>query len=354
MNKPDGKKALVVGDTANIARVLKSPTEFGFYGLPDDKQWRDGFAKSIKLMHQVLMPALMPRFMSSSIRTDIAEISRDFFREMVAFAEVGKPVNTLIEDFVTTVIFKCIIGSKISNEEMPLFRSSQKADLSETGQASTVISRILNEQTPLSVELLKTEKAENLYEGWAIEQLMSLVFAGAGTTSTFITMALARMALNPEMQSLIAAEKNAEAAPFTDAFLKEVLRLNPPVLTISREALEDNFFEEFGVSKGMEVILNLYPGLNDTNVFGAHCDQFAPERWLQRKIESSAFIPFGYGPHICIGRHLAMMEASILLKELCSMAELSLTSGFELPNVEHLGRATEIIQPLFLKSTFKG
>jgi cytochrome P450 len=45
-------------------------------------------------------------------------------------------------------------------------------------------------------------------------------------------------------------------------------------------------------------------------------DAFQPERWLKDKAElppREAYIPFGGGPHICIGNGLAMLEAVLLL-----------------------------------------
>lgn len=41
-----------------------------------------------------------------------------------------------------------------------------------------------------------------------------------------------------------------------------------------------------------------------------------PERWLKDKAEQpkrAGYIPFGGGPHICIGNGLAMMEAVLLM-----------------------------------------
>lgn len=47
-------------------------------------------------------------------------------------------------------------------------------------------------------------------------------------------------------------------------------------------------------------------------------EEFAPERWLSTANEKredepavlnkAAFIPFSYGPHMCVGRQLALME----------------------------------------------
>jgi cytochrome P450 len=48
-------------------------------------------------------------------------------------------------------------------------------------------------------------------------------------------------------------------------------------------------------------------------------DAFLPERWLKDKAElprREVYIPFGGGPHICIGNGLAMMEAVLLLATL--------------------------------------
>ena len=40
---------------------------------------------------------------------------------------------------------------------------------------------------------------------------------------------------------------------------------------------------------------------------------FKPELWFQPETEPSEWIPFGIGPHFCLGYHLAMMQMKVFL-----------------------------------------
>jgi cytochrome P450 len=42
-------------------------------------------------------------------------------------------------------------------------------------------------------------------------------------------------------------------------------------------------------------------------------EQFNPHRWQAITATAGAYIPFGGGPHICIGGPLAVMETKIVL-----------------------------------------
>lgn len=65
--------------------------------------------------------------------------------------------------------------------------------------------------------------------------------------------------------------------------------------------------------------------MRDTQHFG-DADDFVPERWLKAthpsacpaKKPSSPFVylPFGFGPRSCVGKRIADMELSVILKRL--------------------------------------
>jgi len=54
-------------------------------------------------------------------------------------------------------------------------------------------------------------------------------------------------------------------------------------------------------------------------------ERFAPER--EKKLPRYAYLPFGAGPRICIGNHLALMEGHLLIATLAQRVHFTLVPG---------------------------
>ena len=50
------------------------------------------------------------------------------------------------------------------------------------------------------------------------------------------------------------------------------------------------------------------------DIWGSDADAFRPERWEAATArQKNAFIPFSYGPRMCVGRNVAEMEMKLIL-----------------------------------------
>lgn len=59
-------------------------------------------------------------------------------------------------------------------------------------------------------------------------------------------------------------------------------------------------------------------------------ERFDPDRWTpenEAKLPRYAYLPFGAGPHICIGNQFALMEAQLVLATLVQRVTFDLVSG---------------------------
>jgi len=66
-----------------------------------------------------------------------------------------------------------------------------------------------------------------------------------------------------------------------------------------------------------QLFLHIYSIHRDARYFHTP-EAFLPERWFSKgapagEHNAAAFIPFSYGPAICVGRNLALMEMRMLL-----------------------------------------
>ncbi|KAE8751809.1 Cytochrome P450 CYP4, partial [Frankliniella occidentalis] len=102
---------------------------------------------------------------------------------------------------------------------------------------------------------------------------------------------------------------------YTERFIKEALRLFPPVPLTGRQVHRDTTLASYRLPAGTTLLLN---------VFGAHRDPlhwpdpllFDPDRFLPERVRGRhpcAYVPFSSGARNCIGSRYAMMNLKAFL-----------------------------------------
>jgi cytochrome P450 len=170
-------------------------------------------------------------------------------------------------------------------------------------------------------------------------QLMTLLLAGFDTSASLITWTLFVIARSEELQELLMGEIAAcddtsygpggIKTPHLDAVIKESARLYPPVWGFGREAITDTTIGEYTVIKGTQIIVSPYRIHRDPRFF-PQPETFDHSRWLDpgAALAPCAYIPFGAGPRVCIGRHLAVFKIKIILSRILRHYRLNLVPGF--------------------------
>jgi cytochrome P450 len=169
---------------------------------------------------------------------------------------------------------------------------------------------------------------ENAFSHDEIEDhLITFIGAGHETTARGLAWTLYLLANDPVSRTRIEAEIDAldmdhiaeqdwlDALPFTRACFEEAMRLYPPAAAIARVAIREDNCNGVVVPAGSTVLVNTWI-LHRHHLLWERPDSFDPERFMapvRDRIDRFAYLPFGLGPHICIGASFAMQEAAILL-----------------------------------------
>jgi len=138
------------------------------------------------------------------------------------------------------------------------------------------------------------------------DQSLSLISAGFDTTAAALAWCLAMADEHPEHGARLAAELAhgdpvaAQASPFTDAFVKETLRLRPPAAAALRRTVREVEILGHVVPAGSRVALSILRTHLDPESFDAP-GRFDPQRFLTGEPPPFAYLPFGYGVRHCIG-----------------------------------------------------
>ncbi|EDV93818.1 GH18081 [Drosophila grimshawi] len=189
-----------------------------------------------------------------------------------------------------------------------------------------------NEKSVLE-KLLETDKQI------AIVMAMDMLMAGVDTTTTTFTGALLCLAKNPEKQAKLREEvrrilpnKDSEFTeasmknvPYLRACLKESLRLYPLALGNGRVTKTELVLNGYQVPKETQVMMLSHGLLTDEQHY-PRGNEYLPERWLRQSKEEAAsgkcphslkasspfiYLPFGFGPRMCIGKRIAEMELEL-------------------------------------------
>ncbi len=175
------------------------------------------------------------------------------------------------------------------------------------------------------------------------DEVMTMVAAGHETTAQALTWAFvllsehdeARQRLEAEVDSVLdgraATADDVARLPWTNAVVKEAMRLYPPAWIVGREPVEDFRLGEWHVPKGAQLLLSQWVVHRDERWFEAPLE-FRPERWLgegPKDLPRFAYFPFGGGPRVCIGNHFATMEAALVLATIAQRFRVELTAKVE-------------------------
>lgn len=159
--------------------------------------------------------------------------------------------------------------------------------------------------------------------------------AGFETTSSSMSFGLYELSKKPEMQKRLRQEiKDAlekcggkityemvGEMEYLNMVLQEVLRMYPPLPFLDRECTlaegEKEYsikpFSDFGIPNGMAVYVPVYAIQRDPKYF-PNPDEFDPERFSSENkanFPQLAYMPFGIGPHNCIGERFGILQAKL-------------------------------------------
>ncbi|MEO7935422.1 MAG: cytochrome P450 [Dokdonella sp.] len=171
-----------------------------------------------------------------------------------------------------------------------------------------------------------------------------LFSAGFDTASSALTWWIGLMATHPdvveklryEMDSANVGTSSMESIarlPYLNATIKEAMRLySPSTALFTRVALRDVVIGGTSVSKGTLVVVPIWNLHHDARSF-AEPETFRPERFMPdaASIPRSAYMPFGAGPHFCLGQHFATIEMALIAAYIVQHFDLALEEGAVLP-----------------------
>jgi len=168
------------------------------------------------------------------------------------------------------------------------------------------------------------------------DQLVTLFLAGHETTSHALSWTWWLLANHPHVEARLHQELHDVLGgdlpdgdvelPYTDAVVSEAMRLYPPAYALPRVARVDTELAGYPIAAGSQVVGWIWHAHHDPRWWG-DAEVFRPERFLEPTHPRRAYLPFGGGPRMCIGKGFATLELRLILATLAQRVRLRAQPG---------------------------
>ena len=181
----------------------------------------------------------------------------------------------------------------------------------------------LDERTDVLSLLLRArdEDGRPLTDGELRDELMTMLLAGHETTATALAFAVDLLLRHPAALGRLRDELAAGEDAYLDAVVTETLRLRPVIDANQRRLTRPRVVAGWQLPAGVSV----YPAIAVVHRRADLYPQpgaFRPERFLDGRTESYAWLPFGGGIRRCIGAALAQAEMAEVVRAIVTRVEL--------------------------------
>lgn len=270
--------------------------------------------------------------------------------DMAARIFVGAELGPRTDEMKTA--FEHLVAASMSRIRLPIpglefdrglkarrFMKRFLAELIEEkreGDASDLLAHLVRTPTP---------EGERFTDQEIIDHMSFLMMAAHDTTTSTLCSMIYELARHPDWQERIREEARAIGGddlafdavgemPSAALALSETLRRYPPLPVIPRIAERDFEFQGYRVPAGALVVISpifthhMEEWWDDPWRFDP--DRFGPER-AEHERHSHSFIPFGGGPHMCLGKRFAETQVTAVLFHLLRRYRIRVAEGYEMP-----------------------
>ncbi len=172
------------------------------------------------------------------------------------------------------------------------------------------------------------------------DEVLTIFGAGHETTANALAWTWYLLAQNPRAAQLLRAEldqvlngrvptmADLPNLPYTQAVFDEAMRLYPPAPLLLRNVTQDTTLGGYHVPAQSRLMISIY-SIHRHPDFWEQPTTFMPERFLPDQKQGRhrmAYMPFGGGPHMCIGNNFALIEGQLLLALIAQRYDLQLVA----------------------------
>ena len=320
---------------------------------------------------------LQPQFHRQRLAALTALMSEAITEGLQSWPQSGQPLDLgkAFADLTMRVITRTMFGSTLERNEieqvgnaltyainyvMPamltrnlpawLFTARERRFRAAIAQIDAVVYRVIESSRQslaqgdyadnllsMMLTLVDEETGEGMTDQQLRDEAITIFLAGYETTAVALTWALPLILqdahgfakLQAELDTVLGDQPvtfaNVGQLSYTRMVLQETMRLRPPASWLPRVAVADDEIAGYQIPAGTMVVLPIYM-YHHHPAFWEEPNKFDPERFSPERSAGRhpfAWIPFGAGQRLCIGRDFAMLEGQMILATI--LQQFSLT-----------------------------
>jgi cytochrome P450 len=190
-----------------------------------------------------------------------------------------------------------------------------------------------------------SESGERYTDPEIVDHMAFLMMAAHDTTTSTLTTMIYALGKEPQWQERLREQSRAlgktgitfddlEKLELIGWTMKEALRRYPPLPAMPRMAMRE--FEFMGYRIPARQLIGIAPiHTHHMEEIWSHPFRFDPERFApgreEHKQHHFAWIPFGGGPHMCIGQHFAELQVKAIMHQLLLRNRWTIPKHYRMP-----------------------
>ncbi len=319
--------------------------------------------------HRRVRAMMLPAFHGDAVRKQVAEMVA-ITAEEVARWPVGEPFPLLprMQAITLEVILRTVIG--VRDEARLAALRTALPELLEIGSPLTLLPPAgaaqcravaspraaqgpgaraaarrdhpvspgpeLDTHTDVLAMMLRSAEGATMTDDELVDQLVTLLLAGHETTAIALAWTFERLTRSPELldRTTTAAADGDDA--WLDAVRKESLWVRPMVYQVGRNLTEPVQLGGYTLPAGT-MLAPYMPLVHRSARYHPDPEQFRPQRFLDQRVDTAVWFPFGGGVRRCLGATFAQVEMRTVLSEVLRRVELAPTTAPDEPvRVRHV------------------
>lgn len=194
-----------------------------------------------------------------------------------------------------------------------------------------------NDLLGMLMEARDEDTGEAMTDRQLRDEVITIFVAGHETTAVLLTWLFHALSSRPEIEQRLHAEASQALGgrlpefadltsfPYLRLTIDETLRYFPPVWVTNREVIQDDVLCGCRIPSGSIVLVAPYV-IHRLPAYWENPERFDPERFTPERSAGRprfAYLPFGGGPHQCIGNNFALAEAQLIFTTLIQRYRLA-------------------------------